>query len=157
MLKIYRNRYFTQNAVVLTSILFTITFLLMSKSPIHFWVGSDVETDSAVYSTIAMIMEKGYIPYRDSFDHKGPLIYLLNYLGRQISVYRGIWLIEFVTLFFTLFMMYRIGRLCCSRLSTIVILLFVSAPLFGFYEQGNKVEEFAMPFIALSLYLFWTI
>lgn len=99
-------------------------------------------------------MDKGYIPYRDSFDHKGPLIYFLNYLGQQIARYRGIWFIEFMTIFFTFYFMYRIGCLCCHSLPAAVILLFTSAPLFTFYEHGNKVEEFAMPFIALSLYFF---
>lgn len=134
--------------------LFFITFIFLSISPLHFWIGGDVETDSAVFKTIAMAMNKGYIPYRDSFDHKGPLIYLLNYLGQHISRYKGVWVIEFITLFFTFYIMYKIGCLCCSNLHSAIILLFTSAALFDFYEGGNKVEEFAMPFIALSLYFF---
>ena len=29
------------------------------------------------------MMEKGYMPYRDSFDHKGPLLYFLNFIGNK--------------------------------------------------------------------------
>lgn len=154
MLKSCQNYHFVGKIALLSAFLFSITFVLMTKNPTHFWIGGDIETDSAVFNTIAMAMEKGYIPYRDSFDHKGPLIYFLNYLGRQIAAYRGIWLLEFITLFFTFYIMYRIGCLCCSNLRAAVILLFTAAPLFAFYECGNKVEEFALPFIALSLYLF---
>lgn len=154
MIKKCRNYSSVGKIALLFAFLFYITFVLMSKSPLHFWIGEEAEADSAVFNTIAMAMDKGYIPYRDSFDHKGPLLYLLNYLGRQISTYRGIWVIEFVTVFFTFYLMYRIGCLCCSNLHAAVILLFTSAPLFAFYEGGNKVEEFALPFIALSLYLF---
>lgn len=136
------------------SFVFSMTFVLLSKSPLHFWIGEEVEADSAVFNTIALAMDKGYIPYRDTFDHKGPLLYLLNYLGRRIATYRGIWLIEFITVFFTLYIMYRIGCLCCNDLHAAIILLFTSAPLFNFFCNGNAVEEFAMPFIALSLYLF---
>jgi len=154
MLEKYRNHKLIGKIILLFAFLFSITFVLMTKNPTHFWIGGDVETDSAVFNTIAMVMEKGYIPYRDSFDHKGPLIYFLNYLGRQIAPYRGIWLLEFIALFFTFYMMYRIGCLCCRHLHAAVILLFTAAPLFTFFESGNKVEEFALPFITLSLYLF---
>lgn len=154
MKKYCKEHYALSKTVLLFTFLFSITFVLLSKSPIHFWIGEEVEADSAVFNTIALAMDKGYIPYRDSFDHKGPLLYLLNYLGRQIATYRGLWLIEFITVFFTFYIMYRIGCLCCNHLHAAIILLFASAPLFDFYCNGNMVEEFAMPFIALSLYLF---
>lgn len=154
MLERYQNHKLIGKIILLFAFLFSITFVLMTKNPTHFWIGGDMETDSAVFNTIAMVMEKGYIPYRDSFDHKGPLIYFLNYLGRQIAPYRGIWLLEFITLYFTFYMMYRIGCLCCRHLHAAIILLFTAAPLFTFFESGNKVEEFSLPFIALSLYLF---
>ena len=140
--------------VPLLVFLLAMTFVLMSKSPLHFWVGEEAESDSAVFNTIAMALDKGYIPYRDSYDHKGPLLYLLNYLGRRIAAYRGLWVIEFITVFLTFYLMYRIGRLCCNYLHTAILLLFTSAPLFDYYCHGNFAEEFAMPFIALSLYLF---
>lgn len=154
MIKSCRKYSSVSKIALLFVFLFYMTFVLMSKSPLHFWVGEEAEADSAVFNTIAMAMDKGYIPYRDRFDHKGPLLYLLNYLGRQISPYRGIWLIEFVTVFFTFYLMYRIGCLCCHNLHAAILLLFTSAPLFDYYCHGNMVEEFSMPFIALSLYLF---
>jgi uncharacterized protein (TIGR02328 family) len=33
----------------------------------------------------AFMVDKGYMPYRDTFDHKGPYVYLLNMLGEKIS------------------------------------------------------------------------
>lgn len=154
MIRSWTKRNSVYDSIFLILFLFAITFIILSKSPLHFWINSDSETDSSVFKTIAMIIDKGYVPYRDSFDHKGPLVYFLNYLGMHIARYRGTWLIEFAAVFFTFYFMYQIGCLCCRNLHAAVALLFTSAPLFTFYESGNKVEEFAMPFIALSLYYF---
>ena len=80
----------------LFAFLFILAFIFLTKSPLHIWIRSDSDTDSSIFLTVAMMMDRGYMPYRDTFDHKGPLLYLINYLGRHISAYRGIWFVEFI-------------------------------------------------------------
>ena len=109
-------------------------------------------TDSSVFKTVSMMMRKGYMPYRDSFDHKGPLLYIINYWGDKISLYRGVWV--FAALLITIFFMYKIARLLCSEINSFCVIITATTPLFGYYEGGNFTEEYAMPFIALSLYYF---
>lgn len=65
--------------VSIVIVFFIITFLFLLKSPLHIWNGSNSYTDSSVFKTIALMMDKGCIPYRDSFDHKGPYIYIKLY------------------------------------------------------------------------------
>ncbi len=36
-----------------------------------------LERDEGAYGTVASLWMQGYLPYRDAFDHKPPLIYLL--------------------------------------------------------------------------------
>ena len=48
-----------------------IAFFFSIQSPLHLWVGADTNVDSSVFKTISMMMQKGYMPYRDTFDHKG--------------------------------------------------------------------------------------
>lgn len=55
--------------------------------------------DTNVFHYVAAVMAKGGAMYRDTFDHKGPLLYFINYLGLKISYYSGAWLLEFVLLF----------------------------------------------------------
>ena len=43
------------------------------------------ERDSSVFQYIADEMIKGKMPYLDTFDHKGPLIYLFNVAGKLLS------------------------------------------------------------------------
>ena len=68
----------------------------------HIWRDSVTGVDSSVFRTIALQMDEGIMPYRDTFDHKGPLLYLINYVGMKISFNNGIWFIEFISFFVTL-------------------------------------------------------
>lgn len=151
MKKFFDKRLFPEIAIWILFLMATFVFLL--KNPLHPWIDGDTGTDSSVFKTVALMMEKGYMPYRDTFDHKGPLLYILNWLGNRISPYRGIWVIEFVTIFFTFYLIYKIAKLCCNRIFSCVT-VFVSVSLLFQYFDGNMTEEYAMPLIALSQFIF---
>jgi len=51
------------------------------------------QLDKEVFRYAGMLMRKGYMPYRDLFDHKPPLIYFLNYFGYLMGPW-GFWLID---------------------------------------------------------------
>lgn len=72
-----------------------LVFAFTIASPIHPFVGGTPYTDASVFETVAMMMQRGYMPYLDSFDHKGPVIYLLNYIGALLSPMSGVWFVEF--------------------------------------------------------------
>lgn len=131
-----------------------LAFLFTLKSPLHPWNGSEAGPDSSVFKTVAMMMERGYMPYKDSFDHKGPFLYLLNWFGNKISPYRGIWVLEILFLMLTFVMLYCIARLFCKSASAILSAFLAASLLFGYYEGGNLTEEYAMAFLAVSLYIF---
>lgn len=130
------------------------SFLFLTKSPLHPWVGGYSSVDSSVFKTVALMMQRGYMPYKDSFDHKGPLIYLINYIGNQISYYRGVWCIELVCLTITLFFIYKIARMWIGKSGAYLVAFISIAPLFEYFKEGNLVEEYAMPFVAIALYIF---
>ena len=135
--------------------LFTVTFIFLIQSPLNvLLLNGNSETDSSVFRTIAMQMKEGMMPYRDSFDHKGPLLYIYNYLGVLIRQHRGIWVIEFISAFVTFYFMYKIARLKCDRLQAFLVLVVCIATLYGYFEGGNLTEEYALPFITISLYVF---
>lgn len=133
---------------------FVLSILFMFKSPLHPWIGGLSDIDSSVFKTVAFMMERGYMPYLDTFDHKGPLLYVLNYMGNQISYYRGIWIIEVIAICICFFMIYKIARLLCKKIPSIIVLLVSTTLLFGYFEAGNFCEEYAMPFIAIATYIF---
>lgn len=139
-------------AAVCVSAVYSFFFLL--NSPLHPWTNQVTRTDSSVFKTVALMMEKGYMPYKDSFDHKGPLLYLLNYMGNLLSYYRGVWVVEFCFLTGTIYCIYKIARLSAGRLFSVMTTLISVSFLFDHFDGGNYTEEYAMPFIALSLYIF---
>ena len=76
---------------ILASIVAT---LFLVESPLHPWICADTKIDSSVFRVVAFMMSKGFMPYRDSFDHKGPLLYIINWLGNN-QIFNGkLWIIE---------------------------------------------------------------
>ena len=71
---VFRKEYL--EFICLSGFIFLITFVFLLKSPLHIWNRADAGIDSSVFQTIALMMDNGYVPYRDTFDHKGPLIYI---------------------------------------------------------------------------------
>ena len=138
-------------AVILSGI---IAFFFSLNSSMHPWIGTNPGTDSSVFKTVALMMDRGYMPYRDSFDHKGPLLYLLNFIGYFIHASKGIWVIELLFLCFSFFFLYKTARLLCKKMSAVVVCFFSVSILFVFFEGGNFTEEYAMAFIAVSTYIF---
>ncbi len=144
---------YIENAIAIILSLVTSSVFLF-KSPLHPWIGNAAYTDSSVFKTVALMMEHGYMPYRDTFDHKGPILYLINCLGNCISHYRGIWVIELFIISFSIFVMYKSSRLFCSKVSAVIVTLLSFTLMFSYYEGGNLVEEYALPCISLTLYFF---
>lgn len=131
-----------------------IAFVFLFSMPINPWTSSDPGTDDAVFKTEALMMQNGYMPYRDSFDHKGPLIYIINFLGNSISYYRGFLVIEFIFFTFTFFFLYKIARLACRRVGPAIIATFAATPILFQYVESNLTETYALLFITLGLYIF---
>ena len=134
--------------------LVTLTFVIAMKSPLNPWTNGVSGTDSSVFKYVAMVISKGGMPYKDAFDHKGPLLYIINILGQFISFYRGIWVIECIFIFGTFYMMYKTARFFVSRFSACFIVVTAISPLTRYFEGGNLTEEYAMVFIAISVYIF---
>lgn len=118
------------------------------------WQLSPAITDSGVFQYIGMLMAKGYMPYRDIFDHKGPLLLYLNYLGYRIHPLHGIWFVELLSLFAAFAGMYRAARFHSGRATSLCIVFLVGGVCYPYLKGGDFCEEFAMPFIAWALCIF---
>lgn len=111
--------------------------------------------DSSVFIYVAKVIIDGGMPYRDTFDHKGPLIYLIDALGLLLNEQIGIWIIEVITLFTIFLFTYKIANLLrCSRLLSCIIVTIGLFVLSYYFQGGNFTEEYACAFIIISLYFF---
>ena len=131
-----------------------LAFLVAERSPLGIWRDGEPSVDSSVFRYIGQEMVDGNIPYADTFDHKGPIIYILNWVGSLINPQRGIWLVELLSLFILSLISYRTMRLlkCGCSLSLLGVAALMLA-IIPYFEDGNYTEEFAMPFIAGGLYM----
>lgn len=136
------------------TVVISLAFLMAMQSTVNIWHIGEPLTDSSVFRYVAKEMQRGSVPYRDTFDHKGPLIYLINLMGMNMSYWTGVWVIEFLMLIITFAAVYRIGRLYCGRIHSCLTVFCVGGCLFKYFEGGNLVEEYALPFIVVSIYIF---
>jgi hypothetical protein len=95
---------------------------------------------------------QGKIPYIDLFDHKGPVIFIIQVIGQSIHGRFGVWIIEVLFLFLTLILIYKISRFFLSRkLSLIVPLSYLALFSFTIFE-GNLTEEYSNPISLICIY-----
>ena len=119
------------------------------------FLAGNTYVDSSVFNYVGRVILNGGMPYRDTFDHKGPLIYLIDALGQLIHESLGLWFIELITLFFIFLLVYKIAKLVgCNNIRSLAVVLVSMCSMALYFEGGNLVEEYACLFIMLQLYIF---
>ncbi|MCR4689328.1 MAG: glycosyltransferase family 39 protein [Saccharofermentans sp.] len=109
--------------------------------------------DSSVFVYVAKVMDQGGLPYKDAFDHKGPLLYFINLAGWKIG-YNGIWYVEFLFMLLSSLGIYKTARLFAGKASSVITVLIVLGGMSRFFEGGNFTEEYALPLQIFALYIF---
>lgn len=118
-------------------------------SPLNPYSGADYD----IFRVIGGGWTQGAVPYRDLFDNKGPMLFLLNALGMWLSWGKtGIFLLESVWLAASLELMWRLGRTmglngARNLIAEALFLLFYIATL----GSGNSCEAWSLPFVLLPL------
>lgn len=131
-----------------------VSFVFLLNSSLHPWEGQWTTTDSSVFKTVSFMMSNGYMPYKDTFDHKGPLLYIINFFGDKIEFFKGVWMFEFIAITITFFFIFKIARIKSTKFPAILSSFLAISLLFDYLEYGNLVEEYAMPLISIALFLF---
>lgn len=112
--------------------------------------------DQGVYLYAGQQVLDGKIPYRDVWDHKGPLIYYINALGlRMLHSIWGVWLLEVVFLFGAAFASVYTLRFVFDPLTAFLSTLLWLAAFSRIVDHGNSVEEYSLlfQFMAVCFYL----
>lgn len=142
-----------KTAVIL--FLFFCAFVISMRSPQDIFTSAEEPNmDSSVFQYVAWMMKNGAVPYRDTFDHKGLLLYVINLAGMMISAEHGIWIVELAVLFISLYGMYRIACMDVGWKESVLVTVVVFSLMAVFFEGGNFAEEYALPFEIWSLYIY---
>lgn len=111
--------------------------------------------DSAQFLTIGKAWYLGKIPYKDMFDHKGPIIYFVDMIGFLLTHGNksGVCAIQIVFMCFTLYGIYKISQFVkCSSLYGAIAIICSLIAIKANYVVGNTCEEYCIPFICWSMY-----
>lgn len=129
--------------------------LLILQCPRSLFGLGELIPDGYVFKYIAVRITEGEMPYLDIFDHKGPLIYLIDLLGVVIHKDYGLFIVEFIFAAVSAVFMYLIPRkIGCDSIKSSLIAIAAMAFYISVFEAGNFTEEFALPFILFSLWVF---
>jgi len=145
---------------VTCGILFIAAFLFVflfscTTSPLYehypFWFHGD----SGIFQEMGVCLLQGGTPYVDLFDHKGPMLWLIQAFGIWISPRWGLMALQSFFLFATLFMWYKSSEMLTGkRAASLIVSLLCLVFLMAFYQRGNLCEEWSLPFISLPIYIY---
>ena len=141
---------------VILIILLAVSFVLLMFPCIYAMKGLDyIIPDGYVFKYIGIQMTKGQMPYLDVFDHKGPLLYVINFLGVIINRDFGIIIVEAIFNIVSIVLLCIIPlRIGCSKMQALFTALIATLFYISVFKPGNYVEEFALPFILASYLIF---
>jgi len=136
-------------------LLMAFAFLLLSSKSSPLYPFNDW-TDANTFFTVGKGMFTGKVPYRDLFDQKGPLLYLIFGLGYLLShtTFLGVFLFEALSLGVFLLFSYRIMTLYLNKNYALIGLPLVAVAVVNLrsFGHGGSAEQFVLPLIAISLY-----
>lgn len=115
-------------------------------------LGPAIGSDNAMYLTMGTALSQGYAPYRDIFDHKGPLLFLLQMVPQLLAggySTLAVFVQEVLFLWACLLVLTHMARrLGVPAVLVQLIYLAVYAPL---TDGGNLTEEYANLFTLVGL------
>lgn len=123
-------------------------------SPLHPLSKLYSTSDSAFFVYFGQNMSRGLLPYRDIFDHKGPLLFLIEWLGYMMGGKAGIWLIGLSALFLSALFMYKMLLQFYNTPISLIATIFVFIALAEYFQKGNLTEHYSLPFLCAALYIF---
>jgi hypothetical protein len=134
--------------------LFLLAFIVVFISCLNPFGSKGVDADTSVYLTIAQGITRGQVPFKDFFDNKGPLTYLISTPGMRIGGLTGVWLTELLFMCVSVFFAFKTALFFGNKRFAFlgVICSFIVFQSF-FYEVAGT-EEYSLPFMMISFYIF---
>lgn len=134
---------------------FVVMLFVTCSSPLYafnFWV------DSNVYLTLGRGILHGLVPYKDLYEQKGPLLFIVHALAALISQHSflGVWFIEIGMAVVFSFFAWKTVKLC-SKPDKHAVLLMPAVIAFtytvGMMDFGDSAEELCFPLLIIIVYL----
>lgn len=134
-------------ALVLIALWIPLQLLITWPAPLTPAFDGPWRYDTSIFAYEGALVRDGAMPYVAFWDHKGPLIYLINAAGLSLSGGRawGIWAVGLITVWLAAAVGYRAMRGAFGARPALVGLVFFIVALGGIEMGANMTEEYALP------------
>ncbi|MEW6404579.1 MAG: glycosyltransferase family 39 protein [Chloroflexota bacterium] len=131
-----------------------VTAILLPRSPLE---QSIPPRDSGVFLYVGQQILDGQIPYRDTWDHKGPVIYYLNALGLYLAQGSrwGVWWIQWLSLALAAILGHTVLRRTFGQMPALLASFAWIISLVLVLGGGNYTEEYGLLLQLSALFFFW--
>lgn len=136
-------------ALIFASVLF-VFFFSTSTSPFYSFLGDD----SAIFQAVGKGWAEGYLPYVALFENKGALIFLIDAIGYSIAPRVGIFLLQIPAMYLSMLFAWRALGFYLSDKTKFAAASFMLIFYATYYLDGNRTEEWSMPFLMAATYFF---
>lgn len=134
-----------------------ITLLITSKNSFLYILNDWV--DANAFFTVGKSMFNKIIIYKDLFEQKGPLLYLIYGIGYLIShkTFHGVFILEVISFTIFLYYLHKIFKMYFNEKYSLILLPIIGSlvAIMPYFVHGGSCEEFCLPFITVSLYYYF--
>ncbi|MES2524228.1 MAG: glycosyltransferase family 39 protein [Gemmatimonadota bacterium] len=108
--------------------------------------------DPSIFAYEGLLLRSGAMPYVDFWDHKGPLIYLIDAAGLMLSGGQlwGIWTVGLVAIWSACAAVYAALRATFGVPAALAGVVFLLLALAGIDTSANMTEQYALPLACAS-------
>lgn len=143
--------------LIFSFIISFIVLLITSKNSFLYCFNDWV--DANAFFTVGKSWFNNVIPYKEIFEQKGPLLYLIYGIGYLLSnkSFHGVFILEVIIFTIFLYFVYKIFKIYFNEKYTIILLPLVAflITISSYFVHGGSCEEFCLPFISCSLYYYF--
>lgn len=147
-----RNRKYDLPIIIGISI---VILLIFSKNS---WLYNTNDwVDANAFMTVGNAWNHGIIPYRDIYEQKGPLLYLIYGFAAKTGLwFHGIFILESVLMAISLSLLNKIFYLLSNnrfKINITLIIYIIGFVFMPYFDRGGSVEEISTTAIIYLLYL----
>ena len=111
--------------------------------------------DCGIFSYVGFAMHQGRTLYSEIWENKGPLLYIIYYIGQFINTENGVYFIEVISIFMSTLFGYKTIKLITNKKAYAIIGTIYVFSVWGIiYAGGTYSENFALPILFMGVYLF---
>ena len=103
-----------------------------------------------IFSYVGYAITQGKAMYKEVWDNKGPVLYIIYALGQIINESYGVYALELISILITVLFVYKTAKIITEkRIYSIVALIYTFSVWGVTYEGGTFCENFALPLLMI--------